>query len=100
MTFSVEPNPAKGASDASFHVNLTDASGKAIPDAKVQVTLVMPAMPSMSMPEMRNSFDLPWMSGMYMGSGNVPMAGSWNVTVEATKDGQVIATYRTRLTAK
>ena len=102
IAFSVEPTPPKGAQEATFGVTLTDAAGKPIPAAKVKVTLVMPAMPSMNMPEMRNSFDVPWMvaHGMYMGPGNVPMAGSWNVTVEATKDGQVLATYRTRLTAK
>lgn len=100
ISFMVDPNPPKGAQEAMFHVTLTDAVGKPIPEAKVKVTLVMPAMPSMNMPEMRSSFDVPWTSGMYMGKGNVPMAGPWNVTVEASKDGQVMATYRTRLTAK
>jgi hypothetical protein len=54
------------------------------------------------MPEVRNSFALTWMSahGMYMGQGNVPMAGPWNVTVEATRRDAVIATYRTRLSAR
>lgn len=100
ISFSVQPNPAKGAADNMFHVSLVDANGKAIPDAQVTVTLVMPAMPSMSMPEMRNSFQLPFVQGMYMGKGNVGMAGSWNVSVEAKRGGQVIATYRTRLNAE
>lgn len=100
ISFSVEPNPARGAADNMFHVSLADASGKAIPDAQVTVTLVMPAMPSMSMPEMRNSFQLPSVQGMYMGKGNVGMAGSWNVSVEAKRNGQVIATYRTRMSAE
>ncbi|HVP44340.1 MAG TPA: FixH family protein [Terriglobales bacterium] len=102
ISFTVDPNPPKGAQEASFSVTLTDAAGKPIPDAKVKVTLVMPAMPSMNMPEMRSSFELPWMAahGMYMGPGNVPMAGPWNVTVEASRDGQAIASYRTRLTAR
>jgi len=54
------------------------------------------------MAEMRSSFGLPWMSahGMYRGQGNVPTAGSWNVTVEATRHGAVITTYRTRLSAR
>jgi nitrogen fixation protein FixH len=102
IAFSVDPDPPRGAQEATFGVTLTDAAGKPIAAAKVKVTLVMPAMPAMNMPEMRSSFELPWMAGhaMYMGPGNVPTAGSWNVTVEATKDGQVLATYRTRLTAK
>jgi Cu(I)/Ag(I) efflux system membrane fusion protein len=100
ISFTVEPNPAKGAADNTFHVSLVDVNGKAIPDAQVTVTLVMPAMPSMSMPEMRNSFQLPFVQGMYMGKGNVGMAGSWNVSVEAKRSGQVIATYRTRMNAE
>lgn len=100
ISFAVEPNPPKGAADNMFHVGLLDANGKAIPDAEVTVTLVMPAMPSMSMPEMRNSFKLPFVHGMYMGKGNIGMAGSWNVLVEAKRNGQVIATHRTRFTAE
>jgi membrane fusion protein, copper/silver efflux system len=100
ISLLVEPNPPKGAADNMFHVSLVDADGKAIPDAEVTVTLVMPAMPSMSMPEMRNSFKLPFMHGMYMGKGNVGMAGSWNVSIEAKRNGQVIATYRTRFNAE
>lgn len=100
LTFAVDPNPPKGAADAMFHITLTGVDGKSIPDAKVQVTLVMPAMPSMGMPEMRTTYDVPWTAGMYMGKGNIPMAGPWNVTVEATRNGERIATYRTRFTAK
>jgi Cu(I)/Ag(I) efflux system membrane fusion protein len=100
LSLDVVPNPAKGAADNLFHVTLVDAEGKAIPDAQVTVTLVMPAMPSMGMPEMRNSFQLPFMQGMYKGKGNVGMAGSWNVSVEAKRGGQVIATYRTRFNAE
>jgi RND family efflux transporter MFP subunit len=100
ISFRAEPDPAKGGADNMFHIMLTDAYGKAIPDAQVKVTLIMPAMPAMNMPEMRNSFDVPFMSGMYMGKGTVPMEGSWNVMVEASRNGKVIASYRTRLTAK
>jgi membrane fusion protein, copper/silver efflux system len=102
ITLSTNPDPPKGAADASFGVTLVDSNGKPIPDATVKVTLVMPAMPAMSMPEMRNSFELPWMAArrVYMGQGNVPMAGSWNVTVEAIRNGAVIASYRTRLSAR
>lgn len=100
VSFAVEPNPPKGAADNMFHVSVLDANGKAIPDAEVTVMLVMPAMPSMGMPEMRNSFKLPFVQGVYMGKGNIGMAGSWNVSVEAKRNGQVIATYRTRFNAE
>ena len=92
----------KGAQENTFQATLTDANSKPIPDAQVTVTLVMPAMPAMNMPEMRNSFALTWSAGqqMYVGKGNVPMAGSWNATVEAYKNGAVIASARTRLSAR
>ena len=100
ITFAVEPNPPKGAAENMFHVNVVDENGKQVPDAEVTVTFIMPAMPAMGMPEMRNSFKLPYTQGMYMGKGNVTTAGSWNVVVEAKRNGQLIATYRTRLNAE
>jgi membrane fusion protein, copper/silver efflux system len=100
LTFAVDPNPPKASSEAMFHITLTDAEGKPIPDAKVTVTLVMPAMPAMGMGEMRSTTDVPWAGGMYMGKGQISMAGPWNVTVEATRNGQTIATYRTRFEAR
>jgi hypothetical protein len=62
----------------------------------------MPAMPSMDMPEMKSSFDLPWMEvrHMYVGKGRPPMSGSWTVLVEARKNGGVIASTHTHLSAK
>jgi YtkA-like len=85
-----------------FQAAVTDDQGKAISDAQVTVTLVMPAMPSMNMPEMRNSFPLAWDPGhqIYAGKGTVPMSGSWTATVEARRDGTVIASAHSRLTAK
>ncbi len=92
----------KGGADSTFQATLTDTNGKPITDAQVTVTLVMPAMPSMNMPEMKNSFPLAWAPGqqMYVGKGNVPMAGSWNTVVEARKNGAVIASAHTRMSAK
>jgi len=59
-------------------------------------------MPSMGMPEMKNSFDLPWMAAhqMYMGKGQPPMEGTWSVLVEARRNGNVIASFHTHLSAK
>jgi RND family efflux transporter MFP subunit len=102
LDFHVDSDQAKAGEDTSFHASLTDANGKPIGDAHVTVTLVMPAMPSMGMPEMKSSFELPWSAGkhMYMGKGQAPMSGSWNVSVEARKNGAVIASFHTHLNAK
>jgi RND family efflux transporter MFP subunit len=102
MDFHSDTDPLKAGEDTPFTVKLTDGSGKPLADAHVTVTLVMPAMPSMSMPEMKNSFELPWMAArqMYVGKGQAPMTGTWNVLVEANKNGSVIATAHTHLGAR
>jgi hypothetical protein len=68
----------------------------------VTLTLIMPAMPSMGMPEMKSTIALPWDAGhaMYMGKGQPGMAGTWTVIVEARKGGSVIATLHTHLGAR
>jgi hypothetical protein len=83
-------------------VNLTDAGGKPIADARVTVSLIMPAMPSMGMPEMKSSFELPWVAArqMYMGNGQPPMSGTWTVLVEARKNGSLIASTHSHLSAR
>jgi Cu(I)/Ag(I) efflux system membrane fusion protein len=99
LTYRTDPDPVRGAAATKFYVQLTDADGKPIPDAKVTVTLVMPAMPAMNMPEMRAAVDLSWNGKEYGGTVNIPMAGSWNTTIEATRNGQLLASEHARLTA-
>ena len=83
-------------------MNLNDTSGKPIADARVTVTLLMPAMPAMNMPEMKNSFELQWMAGqqLYMGKGQAPMAGSWTVLVDARRNDSIVATLHTHVSAR
>jgi len=102
LDFHADAEPLKAGEDNSFHATLTDAAGKPVSDAHVKVTLVMPAMPSMGMPEMRSSFDLPWVPArqMYIGKGQPGMSGTWNVLVEARKDNNVIASIHTHLSAR
>jgi Cu(I)/Ag(I) efflux system membrane fusion protein len=97
-----DPNPMKAGEDNQFRVTLTDAAGKPIADARVTVTLIMPAMPSMNMPEMKSTVELSWKAGtqMYVGKGQAPMPGTWTVLVEARKNGSVIASLHTHLGAR
>jgi hypothetical protein len=62
----------------------------------------MPAMPAMGMPEIKSTFELPWSASkqMYVGKGQPGMSGSWSVIVEARRNGAVIATFRTHMSAK
>src|SRR5262245_20623773 len=100
VTLRPEPSPPKGGSDGMFHVTVTDPDGKTVSDAQVKVTLVMPAMPSMGMGEMRSAITLTWNGSEYVGSGPIAMAGPWNVTVEATRNGQLLGVFRSRFDAK
>ena len=97
-----DSTPLKAGQDNVFHASVIAADGKPVTDATVTVMLVMPAMPSMGMPEMKSTFELTWDAGqkMYTGKGQPGMAGSWNVTAEARKGGAVIAVLHTHLSAK
>jgi len=96
----MQPKETKtGANE--FEVMVKGADGKPISDADVSVLFVMPAMPAMKMAEMRNDVKLkPSGPGMYMGSGNVMMAGKWNVTVSVKQGGKEVGQKKLALTAK
>jgi hypothetical protein len=100
LTLQTDPAVPRGGADVTFHVKVVGMDGKPVSDAQVRVTLVMPAMPSMGMGEMRSTVDLQWNGSEYIGKDAVPMAGSWNVTVEAGRNGQLLGVYRTRLDAR
>ena len=94
----MQPTAAKSG-DNQFEVMVKGADGKPISDADVSVVLVMPKTATMA--EMRNEVKLkPSGNGMYMGSGNVMMAGKWNTTVMVMKDGKDIGQKKVTLTAK
>jgi nitrogen fixation protein FixH len=77
------------------------ADGKPVTGADVSVLFVMPAMPAMKMAEMRNEVKLkPAGAGTYAGSGNVMMAGKWNVTVSVKRGGKELGQKKLTLTAK
>jgi hypothetical protein len=91
LEYSSDP-PTPRAGSSAFRVKLTGASGAAIADAQVTVTFFMPAMPAMGMAAMRSIATLSDKGGgLYEGSGDLQMGGTWQVTVLATKTGQTIA---------
>jgi RND family efflux transporter MFP subunit len=100
LTFRSDPEIPRGNSDATLHVTVLDASGKPVTDVQVKVTLIMPAMPAMGMGEMRAATDLTWKGSDYMGTIKVPTAGSWNVEVNASRNGQLLGSYHARLNAQ
>lgn len=100
FAFRSDPQTPRGNSDATLHVTVLEASGKPVTDVQVKVTLIMPAMPAMGMGEMRATSDLTWKGSDYAGTIKVPTAGSWNVELNASRNGQLLGTYHARLNAQ
>jgi len=88
ITFRSQPDPPR-TGDNTFEVAVRDPAGQPIADAEVSVAFYMAAMPTMNMPAMRSEARLPAVGGgMYRGSGQVMMAGRWDVTVTVSRSGQ------------
>lgn len=105
ITLSTRPNPPVSGEN-TFEVTVKNADGMPLANADVEVQLLMPAMPAMSMPEMRSTVSLKATEGAdakpgtYAGRGEVPMPGRWNVTVSAVVDGKPVAQKKFTLSAK
>ena len=100
ITFRAQPDPPR-TGDNTFEVTVKDASGQPISDADVSVTFFMPAMPTMNMPAMRNAAKLPSAGGgIYRGSGQVIMAGRWDVTVDVSRGGQRLGSRQFAVVAR
>lgn len=99
LELSSDPTtPHKGSN--LFRVKLTDASGAPISGAEVSVTFYMPAMPAMGMAAMRMPLSLSDKSnGLYEGSGQLESGGTWQVTILAKKNGQVVASKQLSVNA-
>ena len=99
ITFTTMPDPPV-TGENTFEVTVMQ-SAQPVTDAEVSVMFFMPAMPSMNMPEMKNTVNLTHQGGgRYRGTGNVMMAGGWDATVMAMRGGQEIASRKFSVTAK
>ncbi len=93
-----EPKQAKTGRNAIV-LSLKDASGNPVDEAQVEVTVSMPQMGSM--PPMSAKASLkPAGTGKYSGEINIPMAWTWETTVTARKDGKMVGTAKTTITAR
>ena len=94
-----EPSPPHKGRNV-FRVKLLNRSGASVSGAEVSLTFFMPAMPAMSMPAMHTFINLDEKGqGVYEGSGDLGSEGTWQVTVVAKKNGQVIASRQLSLNA-
>jgi hypothetical protein len=104
ISLTTKPTPA-AAGETTLTVTAKDASGKPITGADVSVEFVMPPMGGMA--EMKNKVALkpatdPKLAaeGTYVGSGQIMMAGKWNVTVDVRVGGKTVADKKLTITAR
>ncbi len=96
---TTEPDPPRKGGN-TFRVKLTDASGAPMFGAEVSVSFSMPAMPAMGMAAMRTQVPLTEKSnGLYEGPGKLDSGGTWQVTILAKKNGQVVASKQLSVNA-
>src|SRR2546422_1069547 len=94
----LEPKTAKAGSNTR-RLSLNEAAGKPIEDAEVEVGLFMPQMGNM--PPMSSNAQLKHEGGgVYVGTIQFLMAWTWETTVTAKKNGQVIGSAKTTITAR
>ncbi len=70
----------------NMEIEIKDAAGKYVTDAKVAVEYSMPAMPGM--PAMNYKTDTELKGDEYKAKINLSMSGSWNVAVKITRSGK------------
>jgi RND family efflux transporter MFP subunit len=90
IELTTDPSPPRKGSN-TFRVKLTDASGGPISGAEVSVIFSMSAMPAMGMAAMRTQVSLTEKgNGLYQGAGQLNSGGTWQVTIAAKKNGQIV----------
>ncbi len=72
--------------DNNITIEIKDASGKYVTDAKVKVEYSMPAMPGM--PAMNYKTDTELKGDEYKAKMNLSMSGSWNIALKITRSGK------------
>jgi RND family efflux transporter MFP subunit len=97
LTTDPEP-PHKGSN--IVRVKLTGQDGKPIAGANVTVTFFMAAMPAMGMAAMKTAINASDKGGgTYEGKGDLGSGGTWQVTIRAQRNGQIIANKQLTLNA-
>lgn len=95
---TTDPNPPQKGNN-TFRVKLT-ANGNPVSGAQVNVTFFMPTMPAMGMAAMKTSVDLSDKGvGIYEGKGDLGSGGTWQVTITARQNGNVIASKQLAVNA-
>jgi Cu(I)/Ag(I) efflux system membrane fusion protein/cobalt-zinc-cadmium efflux system membrane fusion protein len=100
MTVQVRPDPPR-AGQNEVDVTIRDPRGRPPGGLEVTIHFMMPAMPAMNMPAMHAETHLAQVdTGLYRGHATLPMAGRWDVTVSALRQGQLIGVKRESLVVR
>ncbi|TAL25878.1 MAG: hypothetical protein EPN94_04360 [Nitrospirae bacterium] len=85
VEIKIDKNPPV-VGDNNIEIEIKDASGKYVTDAKVKVEYSMPAMPGM--PAMNYKTDTELKGYEYKAIMNLSMSGAWNIAVKITRGGK------------
>jgi len=100
IEFSTEPGTLRKGVNL-YRVKLTGADGVGVTGAQISVRSYMPGMPQMGMAAINVSAGLSEKGeGVYEGRVNLDSGGTWQITVTATKNGNVLATKQLSLNAE
>ena len=100
VTFASEPDPP-ASGDNRFIVTVKRPDGTPVEGGSVKAVFSMPAMPSMNMPAMRSETALsPEGGGVYRGTGQLSMGGTWNVEVSVSSGSEDLGRARFSVVAK
>ena len=96
---TTDPDPPHKGNN-TFRVKLTAGDGKPISGAQVTVTFFMAAMPGMGMAEIKTPVSLNDKgNGMYESRGELGSGGTWQVTIVARQNGQVVVNRQMTISA-
>ena len=92
----VSPSQLKSGQTATLRFVLKDPKGELIKDASVRATLRMP----MGKSEMKDEVDLKWDGTSYSGKVKASMSGTWDVSVDAKRDGMLLLSMPSQIDVK
>lgn len=99
IELTTDPNPPHKGNN-TVRVKVTSKEGQPVSAGQVTVTFYMAAMPAMGMAAMKtviNATDKG--GGMYEGTGDLGSGGTWQVTITASQNGQLLASKQVRVNA-
>ena len=82
----IDKNPPV-VGDNNIEIEIKDAAGKYVTDAKVKVEYSMPAMPGM--PAMNYKTNTELKGYEYKAKMNLSMSGPWNIAVKISRGGKI-----------